>query len=161
MMLFIHSFFWLKNNMYNLKIRLRKNNSVYLHKLFKYFIHYQCYIKISVIFLSISSIFISYFTIPILWDMKSSSQLKNQVIPFLNNISLSKDFWWFSYGLYNAIKIASKFFLRCFCEGAGHKFLHLSTWSIFLLMCSASSNLGSRLLSSDQRVTVFHTVSPM
>ena len=52
------------------------------------------------------------------WDMKTSSQNKNQVIPFLINISLSKDFWSFSDGLYNAIKIDFKFFLRCFCEGA-------------------------------------------
>ena len=43
------------------------------------------------------------------WDTKRSSQNKNQVTPFLNNISLSKDFWSFSDGLYNAIKIGSKF----------------------------------------------------
>ena len=135
-------------NYQNFKVRLRKNNSVYLHKLFEYFVHYQSYIKISITFLSINSIFISHFTISILWDMKTS-QNKNQVIPFLNNISLSKDFWSFCDGLYNAIKIASKFFLRCFCEGAGHKIFQLNTWSIFLLMCSAGSDLWSGLLCSD------------
>ena len=42
--------------------------------------------------------------------------IKNKVIPFLNNITLSKDFWSLRDGLYNAIKIALKFFIRCFCE---------------------------------------------
>ena len=51
-------------------MKLRKNNSVYLHNLFEYFIHYQWYIKVSIIFLSINSICMSYFTISILWDMK-------------------------------------------------------------------------------------------
>ena len=126
-----------------------------MHKLSEYFIHYQCYIKISIIFLSTNSICISYFTISILWDMKTSSQNKNQVIPFLNHIILSKDFRSFSDGLYNAINIASKFFLRCFCERAGYKIFQLNTWSIFLLMCSASSDLWSGLLCSDHRVTIW------
>ena len=79
--------------------------------------------------------------------------IKNQVIPFLNNIILPKDFWSLNDGWYNAIEIASKFFLRCFCEGAVHKIFHLNTWSVFLLMCSAGSDLWSGLLCLDQRVT--------
>ena len=49
-----------------------------------------------------------YFTIFMLGTLKRSSQNKNQVIPFLNNITLSKDFWSLSEGLYNAIEIGSK-----------------------------------------------------
>ena len=45
--------------------------------------------------------------------------IKNHVIPFLNNISVSKDFWLLKDGLYNATEIASKFFVRCFFEGGG------------------------------------------
>ena len=41
-------------------------------------------------------------------------------------------------GLY---KIASKISRRCFCEGAGHKTFHLNAYSMFLLMCSAGSDL--------------------
>ena len=115
-----------------------------MHKLFEYFINYQCYIKISIIFLSINSICINciFYNIYPLGHYVNIS-IKNQVIPFLNNISLSKDFWSFSDGLYNTIKTASKFFLTCFCEGAGHKIFQLNTWSIFPLMCSAGSNLWS------------------
>ena len=87
--------------------------------------------------------------------------VKNHVIPFLNNISLSKDFWLFSDGLYNAIKIASMFFLRCFCEEAGHKTFHLYTCLMLLLVCSAGSDLWSGLLCSYQRVTLFCAVSSM
>ena len=79
----------------------------------------------------------SYFTIFILWDMKTSSQNKKQVIPFLNNIRVSKDFWSFRDGLYNAIKITSKFFFRYLCEGAGGAFkmllIKLATEETFTL----------------------------
>ena len=84
--------------------------------------------------------------------------IKNQVIPFLNNISLSKDFRSFSDGLYNTRKIASRFILRRFCEGLGHKISHLNTCSIFLLMFSAGSDFWSGLLCSDQWESVFRIV---
>ena len=61
------------------------------------------------------------------------------VIPFLNNISLSKGFSSLNDSLYSAIKMASKFFLRCFCEGAGHKIFHLNTCLMFLLMSLCKS----------------------
>ena len=132
-----------------------------MYKLFEYSIHYECYIKISLIWLSINSIYISYFTISILWDIKLSSPIKNHVQSFLNNINLSKDLLSFSNGLYNAIKIAFRFFLRCFCGRAGHEIFHLNICSMFLLMCSIGSDMLSGLLCSDQRVAVFRAVSSL
>ena len=132
-----------------------------MYKLFEYSIHYECYIKISLTWLSINSISISYFTISILWDIKLSSPIKNHVQSFLNNINLSKYLLSFSNGLYNAIKIAFRFFLRCFCERAGHEIFHLNICSMFLLMCSIGSDMLSGLLCSNQREAVFRAVSSM
>ena len=131
-----------------------------MDKLFEYFIHYQCCIKISVIFSSISNICIDitfYNIYPLGHEIIISN--KNQVISFLNNISFSKDFWPFSDDSYNTIKIASKFLLSCFFEGTGHKIFQLNAQSIFLLICSAGSDLWSGLLCSYHLVTVLYRFS--
>ena len=92
-----------------------------MHKLFKYSIHYQRFIKMSII-LSINSIYISYFTISILWAMESSQ------------LGLSKDFWSISDSLYSAIKNACKLILRCSHEEGEYKIFH---WMRFqcLFLC--------------------------
>ena len=72
-------------------------------------------------------------------------------IIILNNISLSKDFWSFNYGVHISIKITSNFFLRCFCEGAEYRTFHFNTCSMFLLMCWTGFDFWSGFLCSDQQ----------